>query len=104
MHIAFRHYYRGPLPIFFPFHDRSSEPAQVSPPLAGMAGYETIWLVRSHTGTFAPGGLVERWLAERYTLVTEQYPAGVLLKGYAVRVCFPSLLEGARAPRGLPPG
>jgi mannosyltransferase len=96
MHIAFRHYYRGPLPVFFPFHDRLSDPAQVAPPLEGMAGYETIWLVQSHTGTFDPSGLVERWLAERYPLVTEQYPAGVLLKGYAVRSRFPSLPEGAR--------
>ncbi|MCC7353138.1 MAG: hypothetical protein IT330_05210, partial [Anaerolineae bacterium] len=96
MNVAFRQYYRGPLPVFFPFHDRLSDFAQVAPPLEGMASYDTIWLVQSHTDTFDPDGLVEWWLSERYPLVTEQYPAGVLVKGYAVRTRYPALPPGVR--------
>ncbi len=96
MNIAFKQYYRGPLPLFFPFHDRLSDLAQVTPPLEGMTGYDTIWLVQSHTATFDPDGLVERWLSEHYPLVTEQYPAGVVVKGYAVRTRYPALPPDVR--------
>jgi mannosyltransferase len=94
--IAFRQYYRGSLPLFFPFHDRLSDFAQVALPLEGMAGYDTIWLIQSHTATFDPDGLVERWLSEHHPLLTEQYPAGVVVKGYAVRIRYPALPPDVR--------
>ena len=96
VNVAFKQYYRGPLPLFFPFHDRLSDLAQVAPPLEGMAGYDTIWLVQSHTATFDPDGLVERWLSEHHPLVTEQYPPGVVVKGYAVRIRYPALPTDVR--------
>lgn len=95
MNVAFQQYYRGALPVYFPFHDQLTDLAQVTSPLEGMSDFDTIWLVQSHTGTFDPNHLVERWLSERYPLVTEQYPAGVLVKGYAVRTLYDALPDTA---------
>jgi 4-amino-4-deoxy-L-arabinose transferase-like glycosyltransferase len=83
--LAFMRYYRGSLPVYFPFGGRLTDPALVERPLAGMAQFETIWLVESHLEGIDDDRLVERWLGERYPLVTEQFPAGIALRAYAVQ-------------------
>ncbi len=88
MRTAFLRYYRGSLPVYFPFGGRLEDMAQVAPPLEGMAIFDTIWLVESHLQGIDDQRLVERWLGERYPLVTEQFPAGIALRGYAVRLLY----------------
>jgi hypothetical protein len=51
--------------------------------LEGLAEYDTVWLVQSHIELADPGRSVEGWLADSFPLVTEQYPPGIEVKGYA---------------------
>ncbi|MCS7221619.1 MAG: glycosyltransferase family 39 protein [Anaerolineae bacterium] len=88
MRFPFLRYYRGQQPVYFPFSGPLDDPAQVAPPLEGMARFDTIWLVESHLEGVDNGRLVERWLSERYPLATEQFPAGIVVRAYAVRLFF----------------
>jgi hypothetical protein len=45
--------------------------------------HPVIWLIQSHLDGPDPDHLVEKWFAARYPLVTELYPPGIALKGYA---------------------
>ncbi len=96
VNIAFQRYYRGPLDIFFPFTDRVYDPARVDPPLAGMAGYDAVWLVQSHHQDLDPGNLVAGWFGARFPLITEVYPAGIAIHAFS---------QHYRTPRsaGVPP-
>ncbi|MBC8449955.1 MAG: glycosyltransferase family 39 protein [Chloroflexi bacterium] len=85
MHFSFEHYFGGSQPVFFPFTDHLTDPAQVEPPLLGLLPFDTVWLVQSHTQEFDPNHLVERWFADRFPLATEQYPAGITIKRYITR-------------------
>lgn len=86
------------LPIFFPYGGLLT-PEQVerviAPPLRGLAdqGFATLWLTQSHLDGVDDGRLVERWLNERFPLVTEQYPTGIKLSGYALQSRFDALPE-----------
>jgi mannosyltransferase len=101
------------LPIFFPFGGTLS-PDQVddvvAPPLAGLVdfGAETLWLTQSHLDGVDDQRVVEGWLNANFPLVTEQYPAGVKLTGYALRSeygALPELAAGAVYPDAeLAPG
>lgn len=85
VHFSFEHYFRGSQPVFFPFTDRVTDVAQVEPPLLGLLPFDSVWLVQSHTEQFDPDHLVERWLADRFPLATEQYPAGMTVKRFITR-------------------
>ncbi|RIK42069.1 MAG: hypothetical protein DCC55_10030 [Chloroflexi bacterium] len=94
------------LPIFFPFGGALT-PEQVesviAPPLQGIAdqGVATLWLTQSHLDGVDDGRLVEHWLNERFPIVTEQYPTGIKLSGYALQSRFdrlPALADGAHYP------
>ncbi len=61
------------------------------------ANHDTIWLVESHTQTFDPDHQVQQWFGARFPLVTEQYPAGVVLKGYATRYRYAAVPSWAGA-------
>lgn len=64
-------------------------------------GADTLWLVQSHLAGIDDHRLVQSWLDGKYPLVTEQYPAGVEMRGYAVRYRFsalPALSEAALYP------
>jgi hypothetical protein len=101
------------LPLYFPFGGALT-PDQVetsiAPPLQGIeqAGFATLWLLQSHLEGIDDARLVEGWLAQRYPLVTEQYPAGIKLSAYAVQSLFgalPLLPPGAVRPNAeLAPG
>jgi len=91
VNVAFRRYFDGPQPIFFPFSDRLQDTSEVEAPLAGMQVFNSVWLVQSHTEQFDPDHLVERWFAERFPLATEQYPSGVTVKRYITRYRLPDL-------------
>ncbi len=81
--IPFSYYYDGDLPIFAPFGGPVGERADVARRLEGLSGYDTVWLVQSHVGWVDPNREVEGWLASSFPTVTEQYPPGVEVKGYA---------------------
>ena len=55
------------------------------------SGADTLWLLQSHLAGVDDHRLVQSWLDGRFPLVTEQYPAGVELRGYAVRYRYPAL-------------
>ena len=83
----------------------------IGPPLSGIEtslGAATVWLTQSHLAGLDDQGLVEQWLAAHYPAITEQYPAGIKLTGYAIRTRFdalPDLASGAIYPDAeLAPG
>ena len=82
--IPFGYYFRGDLPVFAPFGGPVGGTADASAALAGLGSYDTVWLIQSHTEQVDPDRAVESWLANSFPVVTEQYPPGVEVKGYAV--------------------
>jgi hypothetical protein len=81
------------LPVFFPFGgalDPDDVDAVVAPPLNGLVdfGADTLWLTQSHLAGVDDDGIVEGWLAGRFPVITEQYPAGVKLTGYMLQSVF----------------
>ena len=54
-------------------------------------GVDTLWLAQSHLAGVDDHRLVQAWLDSNFALITEQYPAGVELRGYAVRYRYPTL-------------
>lgn len=84
------------LPIYFPFGGTLMEDqveSVIAPPLAGVetAGFDTLWLMQSHLEGVDDARLVQRWLDERYPLVTEAFPAGISVRAYAIRSRFDAL-------------
>lgn len=84
------------LPLYFPFGGTLTPDqveSTVAPPLRGIeeAGFATLWLLQSHLEGADESRLVEGWLAGRYPLITEQYPAGIKLSAYAVQSIFDAL-------------
>jgi hypothetical protein len=84
------------LPIYFPYGGQLT-PDQldsvIAPPLEGIVktGTATLWLSQSHLEGVDEQRLVERWLNERFPLVTELYPSGIKLSGYALQSRFTAL-------------
>ncbi len=54
-------------------------------------GADTLWLVQSHLSGVDDQRLVQAWLDRNFALITEQYPAGVEMRGYAVRHRYSAL-------------
>lgn len=92
---ALDYYYTGPAPVEAPFGSPLAGPEEVEGPLATLPPSDVVWLVESHLEGSDPARLVERWFAVRFPVVTEQYPAGIALKGYAARYRFSALPEDA---------
>jgi hypothetical protein len=106
-------YDREQLPVFFPFGgalDPAAVEQVVAPPLRGIEESDaaTLWLTQSHLEGVDDSRVVEGWLNQTYPLVTEQYPTGVKLSGYAVQSRFaelPPLADNAVQPMAeLAPG
>ncbi len=83
--IPFAYYYQGAVPIFAPFGGPLVGDDDVAPMLEGLSGYDTVWLVQSHIERADPNRTVETWLSMHFPIVTEQYPRGVEVKGYATQ-------------------
>jgi hypothetical protein len=93
-----KRYGRDKLPVFFPYGGTLSpdEVDQVvAPPLQGIAadGAATLWLTQSHLEGVDDAHLVEGWLSQNYPLISEQYPTGIKLTGYALEHQFAELPE-----------
>jgi hypothetical protein len=98
---------REELPVYFPFGGTLAPDAveeAVAPPLRGIeeSGVGTLWLTQSHLDGIDDSRLVEGWLNGAYPLVTEQYPTGIKLTGYAVQHRFGAL--PGLAPDAVRPG
>lgn len=82
--LPFDRYYSGPAPISTPFGTPLSGEDQVESGLNELtAQADTLWLVLSHQEGIDPANLVRAWLGGRFPLVTEQFPAGIAVRGYA---------------------
>ncbi len=96
--VVLRYYFRGPQPIFAPFG--SHLPAELDSALNTYQTYDTLWLAQSGTYITDPDHRVQTWLETRYPEITEIYPSGILIKGFAPRFRFASLPASA-IPSGL---
>ena len=81
--IPFAYYYDGEQPLFAPFGGPVAEQGDLNWAMDGLSEYDTVWLVQSHVDSVDPKRQVESWLGARFPIVTEQYPPGVEVKGYA---------------------
>jgi mannosyltransferase len=81
--IPFQYYFRGGQPVFAPFGGPVGGTDEVAGALEGLGNFETVWLVQSHTEWVDTNRAVEGWLSRSFPLVTEQFPPGVEIKGYA---------------------
>jgi len=80
----FQFYFRGPGQTYAAFSNVTPQ-TELDGPMQGVVGeHPIVWLIQSHLDAPDPRHLVEQWLAVRYPLVTELYPSGISLKGYAV--------------------
>lgn len=79
----FQYYFTGPGQTYAAFSTVSAA-TPLDGPLQGVVdGHPVVWLIQSHLEAPDPEHRVEQWLAARYPLVTELYPPGISLKGYA---------------------
>lgn len=77
------------LPVFYPYTGplkADEAESVVAPPVFGLMelGVETLWLVQSHLEGVDAARVVQRWLGEHFPVITEQYPAGIQVIGYAL--------------------
>lgn len=84
------------LPIYFPYGGTltaDQTDSVIAPPLEGIvkAGAATLWLTQSHLEGVDEQHLVEGWLNGHFPLVTELYPSGIKLSGYALQSRFTTL-------------
>ena len=97
---------REQMAIFYPFGGKLAADqveSVIAPPLRGIegTGADTLWLTQSHLGGIDDDHLVAGWLNQNYPLVTEQFPTGVQLTGYALQSRFGEL--PALAPTAVRP-
>ncbi len=84
------------LPVYFPFGGTlTSDQVDkvIAPPLQGIVktGAQTLWLTQSHLDGVDGQRLVEQWLNQNFALITEQFPTGIKLSGYALQSHFTQL-------------
>ena len=80
----FQFYFRGPGQTYAAFSNVTPEMSLDGPLQGVVSNHPVIWLIQSHLDGPDPNHLVEQWFAARYPLVTELYPPGISLKGYAL--------------------
>ena len=83
-------------PIYFPYSGvLTSDDGErvVAPPVRGLAdaGAATLWLVQSHLEGVDDARVVQSWLGANYPIITEQFPTGIQVTGYALQHRFDTL-------------
>lgn len=91
MGFPFERYYHGRASVEAPFGSQIRSVDQISSTLSTLIDHPTIWLVQSGAELGDPDHLIERWLADRFPLTTEQYPMRIAIKGYAAQIVSDSL-------------
>jgi len=79
------------LPVMAPFGSHLPEPETMDTTLMKFSDYDVIWLAQSGEFLTDPEHRVQSWLEAHYPEVTEVYPSGILIKGFAVNYRTPSL-------------
>ena len=84
------------LPVYFPYAGVLSPEdgaTVVAPPVQGMqeAGVATLWLVQSHLEGIDDSRVVQGWLNQNFPVITEQFPTGIQVTGYALQHRFDAL-------------
>lgn len=84
------------LPLYHPYGGTlNAEEIEtvIAPPLEGIieTGAATLWLTQSHLEGVDENRLVEGWLQARFPLVTELYPTGIKVSGFALQSQFEEL-------------
>lgn len=84
------HYAFEDFPIFGLFGDPLTSNMiddVIAPPLMGIVEYgsHTLWLTQSHLEGVDDDRIVEGWLRHTFPVVTEQYPTGVKVTGFALQ-------------------
>jgi 4-amino-4-deoxy-L-arabinose transferase-like glycosyltransferase len=82
VHVAFERYFHGSAKLFYPFTDKLSDPARVDPPLAGLSGFDRVWVLQSHQQELDPQNLLLGWFAARFPMITEVFPTGIAIHGF----------------------
>lgn len=80
-------------PLYFPYSGVLTDDAGeriVAPPVRGLEaqGAATLWLVQSHLEGVDDARVVQNWIGAHYPVITEQYPAGIQIIGYALQHRF----------------
>jgi mannosyltransferase len=88
---AFSYYFREAAPVVAPFGSHLPEQASLEVNLQKFSGEEVIWLAQAGEFLTDPEHRVQRWLETHYPEVTEVYPSGVLVKGFAATYRTPTL-------------
>ncbi|HHW89013.1 MAG TPA: hypothetical protein GX400_22715 [Chloroflexi bacterium] len=83
-------------PLYFPYSGVLTGDAGeqiVAPPVRGLeaAGVATLWLVQSHLDGVDDARVVQNWIGANYPVITEQYPTGIEITGYALQHRFAAL-------------
>lgn len=83
-------------PLYFPYSGilTANDGEQVvAPPVRGLMaeGAATLWLVQSHLEGVDDARVVQNWLSANYPVMTEQFPAGIQITGYALQHRFDAL-------------
>ena len=68
--------------MFFPFTDVIRDPAKVDPPLAGLVGYNAVWLVQSHYEKLDPQNLVAGWFSHALPRDHRDLPDRIVIHEY----------------------
>lgn len=94
---AFGHYYDDP--FVHPFPNNVDTGTRVGLRLQPYLDSDVLWLVQAGVDLSSSAGdpqhMVERWLTERYPVVTAVFPSGVDVRGYATRYRFTALPDTA---------
>jgi mannosyltransferase len=81
--IPFQYYFQGHEPVFAPFGGPVPGADELASTLEGLGDFGTVWLVQSHVEWIDPNRAAEAWLSGAFPVVTEQFPPGVEVRGYA---------------------
>ncbi len=92
----FQFYFRGTGQTYAAFSNVNIQTDLTGPLNGVIKNHAVIWLIQSHLDEPDPQHRVEQWLATRYPLITELYPTGIALKGYALAYQLPHLPATAR--------
>jgi hypothetical protein len=84
------------IPVYFPYGGVLTPEdieRSVAPPIRGLAAEEvaTLWLVQSHLEGVDDKRVVQSWLSQNFPVVTEQFPTGIQVSGYALQHRFAAL-------------
>lgn len=90
---VFSHYYPGR--FFHPFPNNVDATTPVAEYLRPLLDSDVLWLVQAGVGLPGSGGdpdrVVQQWLSEHYPTITEVFPSGIDVRGYATRYRLSSL-------------